>query len=262
MPSAGGAGTLPDAMLSDPGGHMTSTRLTALFSALLLLGLATPALAEEPTPAATAAPAAPAPAVPAATPAAAPSAPATPAAEETGPGMVIAEEHANEAAPAELRSPLPPWAATLRAGAFLLRAPGIPGHPAGPDVELSLGRTIYDMVSVEANVGYYGTTLTGTGTSLKVIPLTLSLKLTAAPEHGFEPYAVFGLGVDLTRLTGGALAAASNSALAFHAGLGVRYRLTERFYTGLDARYVFQDVAGVAGRLDGLRLSLLGGALF
>jgi opacity protein-like surface antigen len=213
-------------------------RLTALFSALLLLGLATQALAEEPEPA------------------------ATPAAEEAGPGVVIAEEHADDAAPAARPAPLPPWAATLRAGVFVLRAPGIPGHPSGPDVELSLGRTIYDMVSVEANVGYYGTTLTGTGTSLKVIPLTLSLKLTAAPEHGVEPYAVFGLGVALTRLTGGSLAASSSSSLAFHAGLGIRYRITERFYTGLDGRYVFQDVAGVAGRLDGLRFSLLGGALF
>jgi hypothetical protein len=156
----------------------------------------------------------------------------------------------------------PPWAATLRAGAFVLRSPGIAGHPTGPDVELSLGRTIYDLVSVEANAGSYTTMLTGTGTRLTVVPLTVSLKLMAAPEFGFEAYAVAGLGVHLTRLGGGSLAATSTGKIAYHAGLGVRRRLGETFYIGVEGRYVFQDVAGPAERLDGLRLSALAGALF
>ena len=228
---------------------MTTTTPTALLSALLLLGAAPlAAFADDRTPAAVAAPAAekaaPAPG------------------KAPGPGVVIAEAHAGDEAVAVEPAPLPPWSTTLRAGAFLLRSPGISGHPAGPDVELSLGRTIYDLVSIEANLGYYGTSLTGTGTDLQVIPLTISLKLTAAPEHGFEPYAVVGLGVDFTKLTGGTLAASSTATVAFHAGLGLRYRFGARCYTGLDARYVFQDVSGPAGRLDGLRLSLLAGALF
>lgn len=228
---------------------MTTTKLTALLSALLLMGVAPlAASADDPAPAAGATSAA--------------EKPAPVPEEEAGPGVVIAEAHAGDEAVAPQPGPLPPWSTTLRAGAFVLRSPGLSGHPAGPDVELSLGRTIYDMVSVEANLGYYGTSLTGTGTDVRVIPLTVSLKLTAAPEHGIEPYAVAGLGVDFTRLTGGTLAAGSTATVAFHAGLGARYRFGARYYTGLDARYVFQDVAGRAGRLDGLRLSLLGGALF
>jgi hypothetical protein len=230
---------------------MTATKLTTLSLAFLLLGIAPPmARADD-----------------AAAPAAAPPATATPAeppapADEPGPAVVIAEEHASDAAPAEKRAPLPPWALTLRAGAFVLRSPGVPGYPAGPDVELSIGRTITEMVSIEANAGAYQAKLSDFGTTLKVVPLTLSLKLTAEPEHGFEPFAVIGLGLNLTRLSGGSLAASSTSTFAFHAGLGVRYRFGARYFTGLDARYVFEDVAGPAGRLDGLRLSLMGGALF
>ena len=163
---------------------------------------------------------------------------------------------------AAVRDDPPPWAATLRAGVFVLRSPGIAGHPSGPDVEISLGRTVYELVSVEANAGSYTTMLTGTGTRLTVVPLTVSLKLMAAPEFGFEAYAVAGLGVDLTRLRGGSLAATSTGKFAYHAGLGVRRRLGERLYVGLDGRYVFQDVVGPAQRLDGLRLSALAGALF
>jgi hypothetical protein len=158
--------------------------------------------------------------------------------------------------------PPPPWSAALRAGAFVLRSPGVSGHPAGPDLELSLGHTVYDLVSVEVNAGAYGASLTGTTTRLTVVPLTLSLKLMAAPDFGFEPYAVAGLGVNLTWLSGGSLAAAASSRVAFHAGLGVRLRLGEILFTGLEGRFVFQDVAGPAGRLDGLRLSALAGALF
>jgi hypothetical protein len=159
----------------------------------------------------------------------------------------------------------PPWAATVRAGVFVLRSPGIAGHPAGPDVELSLGRTIYELVSVELNAGAYTAMLTGTGTRLTVVPLTVSLKMMAAPELGFEAYAVAGLGVDLTRFGGGMVGTTTTSQIAFHAGLGVRRMLGESLYAGLDGRYVFQDATGPAamvGRLDGLRLSALAGALF
>jgi hypothetical protein len=233
---------------------MTMSRLTTTFSALLLLALAAPsARAQVPAPAA--ATTTPAPTAPSAETQA-------PAAEETGQEVVIAEEHAGDTATPAKPAPLPPWALTLRGGIFLLRAPGVPGYPTGPDVELSLGRTITEMVSVEANVGAYQAKLSDFGTTLKVVPLTLSLKLTAEPEHGFEPYALVGLGVNLTRLSGGSLAASSTSTFAFHAGLGIRYRFGARYYTGLDTRYVFQDVAGPAGRLDGLRISLMAGALF
>jgi hypothetical protein len=156
----------------------------------------------------------------------------------------------------------PPWAATVRAGAFVLRAPGIAGHPAGPDVELSLGRTIYDLVSVEVNAGAYTAMLTGTGTRLTVVPLTVSLKLLAAPELGFEGYAVAGLGLALTWLSGGSVTETSTSRIAFHAGLGVRRMLGRTLYTGLEGRYVFQDAGLPVERIDGLRLSALAGALF
>lgn len=221
------------------------TKLTALFSALLLLGLAAPTARAQ---------------APATTPE--PAAAQAPAAEETGPAVVIAEAHAGDTATPPKPAPLPPWALTLRGGLFVLRSPAIPGYPAGPDVELSLSRIIADMVSVEVNAGAYQARLSDFGTTLKVIPLTLSLKLTAEPELGFEPFAVIGLGVHLTRLEGGSLAAKSASTFAVHAGLGVRYRFGARYFTGLDGRYVFEDVAGPAGRVDGLRLSLLGGALF
>jgi hypothetical protein len=230
---------------------MTAIKPTTLTLALLLIGIApTSPLADVPPPAE----------APAATPA--PEATSAPAGEEPGPAVVIAEEHAADPATPARPVPLPPWALTLRGGIFVLRSSGVPGYPVGPDVELSLGRTITEMVSVEANVGAYRAKLSDFGTTLKVIPLTLSLKLTAEPEHGFEPYALVGLGVNLTQLNGGSLAASSTSTFAFHAGLGVRYRFGARYYAGLDARYVFQDVAGPAGRLDGLRLSLLAGALF
>jgi hypothetical protein len=150
----------------------------------------------------------------------------------------------------------------VRAGAFVLRAPGIAGHPAGPDVELSLGRTIYDLVSVEVNAGAYTAMLTGTGTRLTVVPLTVSLKLLAAPELGFEGYAVAGLGLALTWLSGGSVTETSTSRIAFHAGLGVRRMLGRTLYTGLEGRYVFQDAGLPVERIDGLRLSALAGALF
>jgi hypothetical protein len=156
----------------------------------------------------------------------------------------------------------PPWAATLRAGVFVLYSPGVAGHPAGPDLELSLGHAIYDLVSLEVNAGAYTVGLTGTGTQLTVIPLSVSLKLLAAPEHGFEAYAVAGLGANLTRLSGGLMASTPVSQVAYHAGLGVRRRLGPRYYAGLDGRYLFQDADSPLGRLDGLRLSLLAGALF
>jgi hypothetical protein len=156
----------------------------------------------------------------------------------------------------------PPWEATLRAGAFVLYSPGVPGHPVGPDLELSVGRSIYDLVTVEVNAGWYTASLTGTGTQLTVVPLTVSLKLLAAPEHGFEAYAVAGLGANLTRLSGGAVADTPTTTVAFHAGLGVRRRLGEAVFAGLDARYAFQDAASPLGRLDGLRLSLLAGTHF
>ena len=159
-------------------------------------------------------------------------------------------------------APLPPWSTTLRAGAFVLYAPGVPGHPVGPDLELSVGRSIYDLVTVEVNAGWYTASLTGTGTQLTVVPLTVSLKLLAAPERGFEAYAVAGLGANLTRLSGGVLAGTPTSTVAFHAGLGVRHRLGQALFAGLDARYAFQDAASPLGRLDGLRLSLLAGTAF
>jgi hypothetical protein len=235
------------------GGFMTMSRQTTTFFALLILGLAA-STARAQVPAADTTPA------PAAAPA--PAADAAPPAEETGPAVVVAEEHAGDTATPPKPAPLPPWALTLRAGAFVLRSPGVPGYPAGPDVELSLSRIVTDMVSVEANAGAYQAKLSDFGTTLRVIPLTLSIKLTAEPENGFEPFAVIGLGVHLTRLEGGSLAATSASTLAFHAGLGLRYRFGARYFTGVDARYVFEDVAGPAGRLDGLRLALMGGALF
>jgi hypothetical protein len=158
--------------------------------------------------------------------------------------------------------PPPPWAATLKAGAFILRSPGVAGHPAGPDLELALGRTIYELVSVEVAGGASTTALTGTGTRLTVVPFAVSLKLMAAPERGFEAYAVAGLGATLIRLGGGSLAAGTTARIAYHAGLGVRRRFGERLFAGLEGRYQFQDVAGPAGRLDGLRLSALAGLLF
>lgn len=163
---------------------------------------------------------------------------------------------------AEDPEPPPPWAATLRAGVFVLRSPGVADHPTGPDVELSLGRTIYELVSVEVNAGAYGTRLTGSTTQLSVVPLTVSLKLMAVAEFGFEAYAVAGLGVNLTRLSGGSLAATSAARFAYHAGLGVRRRLGESLYAGLEGRYVFQDADSPVERLDGLRLSALAGVLF
>jgi len=156
----------------------------------------------------------------------------------------------------------PPWAATLRAGAFVLYSPGVPGHPVGPDLELSVGRSLYDLVAIEVNAGWYTAALTGTGTRLTVVPLSVSLKLLAAPEHGFEAYAVAGLGANLTRLSGGVVAGTPTAMAAFHAGLGVRHRLGEARFIGLDARYVFQDAASPLGRLDGLRVSLLAGTAF
>lgn len=155
-----------------------------------------------------------------------------------------------------------PWAATLRAGVFVLNSNGVSGHPAGPDVELTLGRSIYDLVSIEVNAGAYAAPLTGTGTQLTVVPLTVSLQLTAAPEHGFEPYAVAGLGAAITRLRGGSLAAENATTMTYHAGLGVRRMLGEAVYGGLEARYVFQSGAEPELRLDGLRISLLAGARF
>jgi opacity protein-like surface antigen len=158
--------------------------------------------------------------------------------------------------------PPPPWAATLKAGAFVLRSPGVAGHPTGPDLEVSLGRTIYELVSVEVAAGAYTASLTHTGTRLTVVPFTVSLKLMAAPELGFEAYAVAGLGANLVRLGGGSLGADTTARVAYHAGLGVRRRFGERLFAGLEGRYLFQDVSGPAGRLDGLRLSALAGLLF
>ncbi len=168
------------------------------------------------------------------------------------------------AAPALAEEPPgePPWAATLRAGAFVLRSPGVPGNPAGPDVELTLARTIYDLVAVEVGAGAYSARLTGTGTRLTVVPLTVSLELTAPPERGLEGYAVAGLGANLTRLAGGVAAQATASTIAFHAGLGVRLRFTRALFAGLEGRYVFQDAGLPLGRIDGLRLSALAGARF
>jgi len=168
-----------------------------------------------------------------------------------------------QAAPAGADEPgPPPWAATVRAGVFVLRSPGVTGHPVGPDLELSLGRTIYDLVSVEVNGGAYTVELTGTGTRLTVVPLTVSLKLTAAPEHGFEAYGVVGFGASWTRLSGGALASTPISQVAYHAGLGVRRRFGPTWYAGLDGRFVFQDASAPLGRIDGLQLSALAGTLF
>jgi opacity protein-like surface antigen len=156
----------------------------------------------------------------------------------------------------------PPWSAAVRAGAVVLRLVGVSDHPIGPDVELSLGRTIYEYVSVEVNAGAYTATLARTGTRLTVFPLTVSLKLTAAPDFGFEGYAVVGLGANLTRLRGGSLAAASESDVAYHAGLGVRRRFGENLFVGLEGRLFTQGAAGPLGGIDGLRLSALAGALF
>jgi opacity protein-like surface antigen len=155
-----------------------------------------------------------------------------------------------------------PWAATLRAGAFVLRSPGVAGHPAGPDIELSLGRTVYEQVSVEVSAGQYRTNLTATGTRLTVSPVSVSLRLAAPPENGFEAFAVAGLGVAPTRLGGGSLAAASTWGVAYHAGLGVRRQFGEALFAGLEGRYVFQDAPAQATRFDGLRLSALAGLRF
>jgi opacity protein-like surface antigen len=156
----------------------------------------------------------------------------------------------------------PPWAATVRAGAFLLNSPAVPGHPAGPDVEVTLGRTLYEQVSVEVNAGHYRAALGDSGTDLAVTPLSVSLRVAAPLEHGFEPFAVIGLGWSLTELSGGALAAPTAWRVAYHAGLGVRRRFGELLFAGLEGRYVFQDVGAPLGRLDGLRLSALAGLLF
>lgn len=169
-----------------------------------------------------------------------------------------------QATPARAEEPgePPPWAAAVRAGVFVLESPGVPGHPAGPDLELSLGRSIYDLVSLELNAGAYTVWLTGTGTRLTVVPLSLSLKLLAPPEHGFEAYAVAGVGANLTRLDGGVMAGTPTSGVAYHAGLGVRYRLGPTWFAGLDGRFLFQAADAPLEQLNGLRLSALAGALF
>jgi hypothetical protein len=163
---------------------------------------------------------------------------------------------------AEDPEPPPPWAATLRAGVVVLGRPGGGDHPSGPDVELSLGRTLYELVSVEVNAGAYSATLARTDTRVTVFPLTVSLKITAAPDLGFEAYAVVGLGASLTRLRGGSQAAASTAEMAYHTGLGVRRRFDERLFVGLEGRLFFQGAAAPVGGLEGLRLSALAGVLF
>jgi opacity protein-like surface antigen len=95
-----------------------------------------------------------------------------------------------------------------------------------------------------------------------MVPLTVSLKLMAASELGFEAYAVGGLGVNLTSLRGGSVTSTDTSRFAYHAGLGVRRMLGASLYAGLEGRYVFQDAGRPLERLDGLRLSALAGASF
>jgi hypothetical protein len=153
-------------------------------------------------------------------------------------------------------------ALALRAGVFLLTSPAVPGHPAGPDLEASWSHVIWDLVALELAGGAYLVTIPNSGSRLEVAPLSLSVKISAAPERGWAAYGVVGLGVSFTRLTGGSYAEPVSADFTYLAGLGVTHPWGERHFFGVDGRYVFHDVGGALGRVDGLRLSALLGSRF
>jgi opacity protein-like surface antigen len=169
---------------------------------------------------------------------------------------------------------------TGRLGAFLLTARGVPGTPAGPDAEVTAGRVVLPGVALEVAGGGWRVRVASSDTTVTVLPVTLSVKLFAPLEHGFQPYAVAGGGLYWTRL---ALDATQASAAmqderwsgGFHAGLGALHRLGERLVVGVDFRYVLLEAHGAfagtalsggtgpnGARLDGVRLSASAGLAF
>ncbi|HET9551566.1 MAG TPA: hypothetical protein VFP50_01230 [Anaeromyxobacteraceae bacterium] len=170
---------------------------------------------------------------------------------------------------------------TGRVGAFLLTARGVSGTPAGPDAEVTAGRVVLPGVALEVAGGGWRVRVAASDTTVTVLPVTLSVKLFAPMEHGFQPYAVAGGGAYWTRLAVDATQASSAAqderwSGGFHAGLGALHRLGERLVVGVDFRYVLLEARGTfagtalsaggaapnGARLDGVRLTASAGMAF
>ncbi len=176
--------------------------------------------------------------------------------------------------------------ALVRAGTFLAQSPSLPNYDAGLDGEIAIGRAFLNFLAGELSVGYFRASGARTWfypdpvsynvvvdmtTRISVVPVTGSVKL-MLPVGSIQPYLVGGAGLYFATLTldpadARATLSESRTTVGFHAGAGATFRLGERYFGGVDARYAFVTTSeyfhsGTGLTLDGVRVGGLFGIRF
>ncbi|SNB48020.1 outer membrane protein [Geobacter sp. DSM 9736] len=126
--------------------------------------------------------------------------------------------------------------------------------------EVAIGHYFLPVFALELGAGYFenkGTAANQAGTvKLRVVPVVLTGKL-LAQLGPVEPYILGGIGAYLTDFDADVTTSDATSSTKFtyglHAGAGINFDVTERFFVGAEARYLWAEpeFGGRDIRLDG-----------
>ncbi|HET6414025.1 MAG TPA: outer membrane beta-barrel protein [Anaeromyxobacter sp.] len=152
----------------------------------------------------------------------------------------------------------PPGYLVVKLGGYFPVAADVSSYETGFDGELSLGYAPAPGFAFEFSSGTFSTQQSvgsASAREIRVIPVTFAIRGTVALKH-FEPYAILGTGAYFIqdRLSG---ATSDSTNLGLFLGAGANVNLTERFFFGLEGRYLFLHAStfNTSTSLDGAVLT-------
>lgn len=113
--------------------------------------------------------------------------------------------------------------------------------------EVAVGHYYLPFLAMELGAGYFeskgsGEAVAGTDARLRVVPVVLTAKA-LLPLGPVEPYGEFGVGGYFSKVKDFKVDESSNTKAIFgmHAGAGINFNVTDRFFFGLEGRYIWTD---------------------
>lgn len=112
--------------------------------------------------------------------------------------------------------------------------------------EIAVGHYFLPMVAIELGAGYFESkghpALEPGEVKLKVVPMTATGKV-LIPIGPVEPYGLFGIGAYLTDMdvsgNSGDYHGSTKITYGLHAGAGVNFNFTDKFFMGVEGRYLW-----------------------